>query len=360
MSFDGPRTATISTSLQESYHSILAIAEVALDGRFLRVNQQFCQLLGYTREELTAKWVRDVTHPDDRAQSVALVERSLHHYEQPIEAIKRYLHRDGTVIWTLLHTTLRRNERGEPTSFLSFMEDVRKGLQEDRLSRALVQRMQEFRDQERQVIARELHDEFGQVLGALKIELGWLSENRTREDHEGEYHTDRLTNLVDGVMASVRRLSHELHPTILDELGLRSALKWLLQETCSLRGQTWNLSTPEPTLRLDAGTKLAIFRICQEGLKALGRNPGTTRVDLELNRERGEVIVRLCDDGSSKPELVRGADGFGLLGVRDRVGLLGGKVELTPRETGGLCLAVSLPNHDEIPPGRVPRVIWDQ
>ena len=318
------------------------VAEVALDGVFLSVNQTFAEMLGYAAQELTGMRVRDVTHPDDRRQSVNIVDRGLRYNEEEVEVFKRYLRRDGTVMWAVLTTTLKRDKNGEPTHFLSFIEDVSPQISGERLPRALTRRLLTVQEEERQRIARELHDELGQVLTALKLELSWLQE---QVPANAEPRAARISTVVDGLMASLRQLLHRLRPSILDDLGLIPALDLLVQEVCQRGRVKAELKAPKSIPRLDSESQIALFRICQEGLTNVVRHAQAESVTVNLQIGKQHLTMEVSDDGVGLPP-GQPAVSSGLSGIRDRVQLLGGRVEWKPNAPRGTTLMVTLPLHD--------------
>lgn len=253
-----------------SYDSFIeserAVAEVSLDGCWLRTNSALCQLLGYEPHELKSMRVRDVTHPEDRALSVHIVDQALRHHERFQQELKRYVRKDGAVVWVLLKTTLKRDADGEPTHFLSFLEDVTYRVAHEPLARAIATRMQSLQEQEKARIARQLHDQLGQSLSALKFEVAWI---KSKLPEGSEAHAARLALALDSILGSVRELWKGLRPPILDELGLEAAVDWLLQENCGLQGIHWKLVRPDRPLRLDSRTRLGLFRFCEAALQLL-------------------------------------------------------------------------------------------
>lgn len=314
------------------------IAEVALDGQIRRANRPFCEMFGYSEAELCQLRVRDITHPEDRPHSVAIVDWALSHTEESQEVCKRYVHRDGRVIWALLRTTLRRNDQGEPDHFLSFVTDVSDRIESDPLVRALTRRIQIQQERERHRIARELHDELGQTLTALKLELNWLKE---QVPPQAEKRAARLSLVVDEIGAAVTRLWLGLRPFILDELGLIPALDWLLQETCGRAKIQTSFTHPKRLARLDSETRIALFRICQEALSNVVRHSQAGSCDLSLHQEGDLIILEIRDDGVGLPSSSPTAYRAGMLGMRDRVQWLGGSLQV--EGSAGTSIRVELP-----------------
>lgn len=326
---------------EEFIDSAEAVTEVALDGYFLRCNSALCNLLGYSESELRNLRVREITHPDDRSHSISIVDSALHHHERAQEELKRYIHKDGRVVWVLLRTTLKRDSDGEPTHFLSFLEDASARIRNEPLARALARRLHTIQEQERQWVARELQDELGQLVAALRSELAWLAERLPKRLMS---RAARLSQLTDGILSSLRRLWYGLRPTLLDELGLEAALDWLLQEHCGLNGIRWKFRGPEQPLQVDAQTRVALFRVCQQAMLLLLQEPTVTELDVWLRLESQEICLDVSSDGA--PRSFRGQPG--LLAIHDRVHLLEGKLQTptmdAPTNRFDLCLPLSCPS----------------
>ena len=174
-------------------------------------------------------------------------------------------------------------------------------------------------------MSREIHDELGQQLTALKIDLAWLE--RRLEDTPLIEKVEEMGQLVTNTIATVRRISSRLRPPLLDELGLAPALDWLVQDICGRAGLKYQLDINLGGLVPDEEFTLAIFRICQEGLTNVVRHAQAGRVELEVRRDGDELEVCVCDDGVGiVAEKVRTS--LGLLGLQERVQGLGGRVSI--------------------------------
>lgn len=338
-------------SWQDFENSPECVVEVAVDGKILRANASFCRLLGYSHEELLSLYVRDLTHPEDRAQSVSIVDWALSHQDQPLEVIKRYLRRDGKVLWCLLRTTLRRNPQGQPETFLSFLDDFSDRLEREPMLKALAHRVEMQAEHERLRISRELHTEIGQMLTALKQELAWLKE---QVPPGSERRAARISLVVEEIASSITRMWMGLRPFILDELGLIPALDWLLQETCGRADIAYQLDTPQHFARLDSDTRIGLFRIAQEALSNVVHHSGASLCRVQLQQDEAGTWLDIYDNGRglSAPDLP--SQGPGLLAMRERARLLEGRLELLPGNPGTLVRVVipSIPKAES--PHKVP------
>jgi PAS domain S-box-containing protein len=199
----------------------------------------------------------------------------------------------------------------------------------------------EAREEERRRIARELHDELGQRLTALKMELAAL---RTAGAGEGGEQIDNMLGMVDETLASVRRISTDLRPMMLDDLGLNAAIEWLGRDAARRLGIEVTVRLGENEPPLDDRVATAAFRMVQEALTNVARHARATDVQIELRQHDGELELTVQDNGVGYPEDPTRREGsFGLVGMRERAGMLGGRVAFENPAGGGARLVVHLP-----------------
>lgn len=214
-------------------------------------------------------------------------------------------------------------------------------VQQDRL-RALAGGTLKAREEEARRIAHELHDEAGQLLASLHIALDALAQ---RVPDQGETLRD-LHALLDRVEAQLRRLSRELRPTILDDIGLAPALEWLAEGVAGRSGLA--ISVDAPIERLPAPVETALYRIVQEALTNAVRHAGARKVHIEVREEGFAVRAVVRDDGQGfdvEATLGRRGDrGLGLIGMRERVEALDGDLAIVsgPGKGTDICVAIPL------------------
>lgn len=226
---------------------------------------------------------------------------------------------------------------------LADMEQSRESLRQ--LSTSVV----EAREEERRRIARELHDELGQRLTALKMELSALpgvgSLAARKERVEG------LMTMLDDTLASVRRISSDLRPMMLDDLGLNPAIEWLAREAARRMGIEVAVRLSENEGPLDDRVATAVFRMVQEALTNVARHARATDVTVSLRQHDGELELVVEDNGIGYPQGAMQREGsFGLLGMRERAAMLGGRLEYTNAPGSGARLTVRLPLGPRPPP----------
>jgi signal transduction histidine kinase len=266
-----------------------------------------------------------------------------------------------------IHRTLRRRVWG--TSGLTLVLSlVVAGLVtayasrlEDRIRQQMVRDMEHARDlqrlsaklvdvqeQERRSIARELHDEVGQALTAIKVELAIAERNAGLSDKAQEALRD-VRSITDRTLQQVRDLSQLLHPSLLDDLGLPAALEWYLKGYSRRTGIRAELLQERMDERLPAGTETCIFRVVQEALTNVARHARASSARVYLQRLGHTVLLTVEDDGVGMDELVQsesGSRGLGLLGIRERATELGGTFKLESQPGKGTRVTIELPIED--------------
>jgi hypothetical protein len=266
---------------------------------------------------------------------------------------------DGTPVRIEGHYLCVYDERGRITGHLGIQRDITdrylaaaEVAQSRAELRALAARLESVREEERTRIARELHDELGQALTGLKLDLAWMERRLSR--HSQPEVVDRCASVLrrlDDVMISVRRIITELRPSVLDQLGLADAIEWQAQDFAARTGLDLELdidcSGPSPSGAIGS----AVFRMLQEALTNVAKHARASRVRVALSIE-GEVLsLDVTDDGRgiSRDEM-RGSHSLGLLGLRERAIALGGSVSVFSEAISGTTVSLRLP----LPPATAP------
>lgn len=260
--------------------------------------------------------------------------------EFPIEASISQI-RDGTgKLYTVMLRDVTERMRAE-----NALKQSREEL------RDLSANLQNVREEEKTRIARELHDDLGQQLTALKMDLsavelglgGVVAPNTGVREQLGGMH-----RLIDSIVASVRRIAADLRPVMLDDLGLVPAIEWLANDfTRRYRIAVDRDIAPVDTAFTGTGAT-TLFRIVQEALTNVARHSDATNVKLALKVEDGYCMLRIADNGHGAPEHTRDAQerpSFGLIGIRERAHMLDGTVTIDNRPGAGFTITVALPLH---------------
>jgi PAS domain S-box-containing protein len=200
------------------------------------------------------------------------------------------------------------------------------------------------REQEKSRIARELHDELGQALTALKIDVGWLRENLGEPPPEVAKKLGGMQELLDGTVAAARRISSELRPLMLDDLGLTAAAEWLVDNFRSRTGTPVELVLGGDDLDLPDPYATAVFRILQECLTNIAKHAQASQVEITLERNDAEVLLTVGDNGrgfaTGDP---RNPGSYGLVGLRERATLIGGDVTVESAPGRGTRVELRVP-----------------
>ena len=210
--------------------------------------------------------------------------------------------------------------------------------------RRLSAHLQSVREEDRVMIAREIHDELGQALTALKMDISWLSRRLPPGNKALIEKAESSMQLIDTTIRTIRRICTELRPEMIDHLGLAAAIEWQAAEFENRTGIKCSvLLEPE---ELDLGNELAIavFRVVQEALTNIARYAKATKVDICMVREDGFLTLDVSDNGVGiTEEQILGSKSFGLMGIRERMDYFGGVVEITGKSGRGTTIKVRCP-----------------
>jgi PAS domain S-box-containing protein len=320
------------------------------DGVYLDVNESYSQITGYSREELIGHsplsgdlnlWV----HNEDRAPfAAALKEKG-----QALGLEIQFRHKNGTIRKALLSARALDLE-GEPCHVaiirdITEQKNAQKTLREsqERL-RALSAHLQTVREEERSNISREIHDDLGQLLTGLKMDLSWILRHSNRDPAELQEKAKAMGQVIDQTVHTVRRISTELRPRILDDFGLVAALEWQAEEFSKKTGIACRFGVKGRSLALKPDLSIAVFRIFQEALTNVARHSGATRVEASVQKKAGDLLLRVRDNGRgiSEDEALR-SKSLGLVGMRERALLFGGAVSIEGKKGKGTTVILRLP-----------------
>lgn len=262
--------------------------------------------------------------------------------------------RNGTIIGTsaiYAEVTERRRNEMELRRLLADQQQAEAAAREsrDRL-RELSSALQTIREEEKTRIAREIHDELGQTLTALKMDIvATASDVESAVDLPSAQYAlakrmDSMKQLIDGTVMSVRRIAADLRPVMLDNLGLVSTLEWLAKDFATRTHIQVELKTTDHNLDLSGDAATAIYRIAQEALTNVARHSGATQVIVEVYRDAGTVVLRLRDNGKGiATQNSRGSRSFGLLGMHERAFVLGGNLVVSSAPNAGTLVEAVIP-----------------
>ncbi len=335
----------------------VGIVHVGPDGRWLRVNQRLCDLLGYSRDELQHLAVQTLLQSEQLpGEAESFHQMAAGTLDRYVVEDKRYRRQDGTFVWARVSMSVHRDAEGQAQHFISVIEDtteMKRAEQERRASseqlRRLAAHLLSVRDEERARISREVHDELGQSLTAVKMDLAWLEGRLPRRNRPMLTRIRSTRQLADSIIQSIRRISTELRPAVLD-LGLAAAVEWQVQDFQARSGIqcTVRLLTRDVVA---ASASTAMFRILQETLTNVARHAKAARVEVVLQRQPDRLVLLIRDNGQgfdqAAPSL---SQSLGLLGMRERAAILGGQLNILSAPGQGTTVTawIPLPSAEEI------------
>jgi PAS domain S-box-containing protein len=210
--------------------------------------------------------------------------------------------------------------------------------------RELAVAMHEVREAERTRIARELHDDLGQALTGLKMDVAVLDAKIPPDQTELRERTAAMRELLDATVATTRRISADLRPLVLDDLGLGAAAEWLVQNLAQRAGLACDLHVDPSCAQLGEPYASALFRVMQEALTNVARHARAGRVAVRLQRSGEVAVLSVADDGVGMDREARVKPrSFGLRGISERVFLLGGETSITSAPGEGTTLIARIP-----------------
>lgn len=331
------------------------VVKVDLEGRFLFVSESYCKTFGKSQEELLGNKFLPLVHPDDQETTIKEMEKLYSHpYSCYIE--QRALTANGWR-WFNWADTMVFDENGKPIAIIGVGRDItekkiaeialRESQEElkrsEEMLRSLTRKLQEIREEERTRIAMELHDELGQVLTAIKIDLNSLIKKPPYKK-EIPQKVAPIISLVEDTINTVRKISSELRPVILDRLGLLAAIEWQIDEVRKRLGIKTQTNLPEEIAGLTKEQEVAIFRTFQEITTNISRHSKATEIAVSITTDKEKLMMIVRDNGIGfTPETISKKGGLGLLGMKERIKSVGGFMEINSKINFGTEIKIFIP-----------------
>ncbi|GMR08524.1 MAG: hypothetical protein BMS9Abin26_1529 [Gammaproteobacteria bacterium] len=320
---------------------------VDLEGNICDVNEAYCEMVGYTREQLQTMTVADLEASENSEEVQLHIQKIFSQGHDRFES--RHRCKDGTLIDLDISVTLAN--LGETQVFFTFFRDIREHirtqqeLQDSRQQlRDLADHLQAVREEEQARIARDVHDEIGQILTALNMDIHWLSQRIPGEEQEMQEKVLSMLSVIETAIGVVQRITSGLRPAMLDELGLGPVIQWYLEEFQHRTGIECESTMEIGDLPLDSGRATTVFRILQEALTNVARHAGASRISLIINSGEVYIDMRLTDNGRgiTRAEIYRD-DAFGLIGMRERALAFDGTILIKGHPGEGTTVLLRLP-----------------
>ncbi len=338
--------------LQSSALTSAANAIVITDrrGAVIYVNPSFTHLTGYSLDEVKEKNLRILRSGNqDEAFYRKLWDTIISGKVWSGRLVNR--RKDGSVYHEEQTITPVRVGGDQITHFIAIKQDVTERIRyEEALQSSMEQlheltaRLESVREEERKSISHEVHDELGQLLTAIKMDMLSLKEASTLTDGDERIEIESVVLLIDEAMRTVRDISARLRPSVLDYLGLIPAIEWEVERFEKRSGIDCRVRLPNPAPRIDEVRSTVLFRIVQEALTNVARHSGAKTVLIVLFEENNEYVMSVNDDGVGiRPEQIDDPRSFGLLGIRERLHPLGGRCTIAGQAGEGTEIVVYIP-----------------
>lgn len=314
-------------------------------------------MLGYRDHEIRNHldhWGKFV-HPDDAKRVMAEANAHLEGLTPHYEIAHRMLHKDGSVRWFLARGTAIRDEKGKVYRVVGTDTDIteRKQTEEalresEKRLRILSSHLLSGQEAERRRISVELHDELGQSLIGLKLQLRSIEKELQKDPGALKKECEKAQRHIDRIIDSVHRLSRDLSPHVLEDLGLSAALRWLISDFSKLHRISASSEIGNIDRYFSREAQRLVYRIFQEALTNIGKHAQATHVSVAIREEADRVSFSVEDDGKgfdAKQAMRRDSTekGMGLSTMEERAWMLGGSLSIWSQEGGGTRLDFTIP-----------------
>ncbi|TAH39912.1 MAG: PAS domain S-box protein [Bacteroidetes bacterium] len=316
------------------------------NGKIIEVNPSYCQTSGYSREELLNMTVNDLKLNKSADGRLERFDETLR--ERHLQFESKHIRKDGEIVNLLVSTSIMDID-GEPmcSIFYKDIDDQIKAQQKIAeytiQLRQLTTHLQNIREEERLALSRELHDEIGQQLLAIKIDVSRLS-GYIGDNEKAQKLIKDIKELIDSSVSSVRRINSELRPSLLDDIGLFATLEHQVKEFERRTNINFDFHITMDEPNLDSKISIGIFRIFQESLINVVKHAGANNVSAQLNQKNGNMELIISDNGKGF-EISDGFTNktFGLLGMKERASMMNGKLDVKSIPGKGTTLRLTVP-----------------
>lgn len=314
--------------------------------KIIETNEATLRQYGYTREEFLALDIFKLRPADEEDKLKRYTNRNFRgiHYA----GVWRHQRKDGAIIYVDI-TTYDTHYEGNAVRLVLGIDVTEQHLAEERLKqsyesiRELTDHLHNVREEERMHIAREIHDELGQLLTVLKMDVAWLNKKLSPDPGPVKDKITDLLLLIDTTVKTVRRIASELRPSLLDDLGLIAAMEWHFEDFQKRSGIEGSCELPDQEIPLPDTLKIGLFRIFQESLTNVARHSGAKKVAVELQKNENRLILTIRDDGIGFDAGDNKRKTLGLIGMRERTEVMGGEYCIEGEPGRGTTVRVSVP-----------------
>ncbi len=323
------------------------ISLVDMSGRFLYASPSHQSSLGYQPERLAGEEFIELVHPEDRASVRQAWEQSMQHREsRNVEIRIRHASGDYQIFESIGNWIV--DEKSQPQRAVIVSRDITHRKESEQALRGLPKLIREAQESERRRVARELHDSVIQILSSVKFRLQVVEEKLVDKHDDAWRDSLKAKAHLEKAIQEVRRISRNLRPSELDDLGLAPAVRSLCSEFSERTGMAVNLSIQKMPGTLPNDIELNLYRIIQEALGNIEKHSRATKVSLRLARQASKLCAAIKDDGcgfdiGAVRSRKNHPGGMGLVDMKERAALLGGQCELHSTPGSGTEIVVEMP-----------------
>jgi PAS domain S-box-containing protein len=338
---------------EERFRSIFRDAVVGMvivspRGHFLAANDAFCDCLGYSEGELRNKTVQSIIFHEDWPSFVRVLANALNRGESFRKIEKRCVHRSGRILFTESSGSVIRGLKGSAKYFVGEVLDVTERKKAVAALSSVNRRLIEAQEQERARIARELHDDIGQRLALMTIALGELKAELGTEESRPADHIRDLLQQASSVSADLQAISHRLHSSKLEVLGLVAAIRAFCREFSAQQKLRIEFLHDERPLNLPYELSLCFFRVLQEALHNAAKYSQVRHFEVRLRSTPSEIHLAISDTGIGfDPKSTSSMQGLGLVSMQERAKLANGTLTIESKPMGGTTVHLRVPSKSE-------------
>jgi len=340
---------------ERRYHTLAEVSPVGIfhtdaAGSTTYVNPRWCQISGITYEKAMGNGWFEAVHPDDRDMLRRNWEEATRHQQVSVSEY-RFVRPNGSTAWVIGQAIPERDADGAIVGYVGTTTDItdrklaEKEMEESSQKlRQLTTHLLNIREEERKRIGREIHDELGQQLTAIKMDISWIAKKTDPSQEAFKTKLQNVIALLDGGNQSIRRILNELRPVILDDYGLLEALRWQAQQFTANTHIPVAMTASESDMKIPEEISTCIFRVFQEALTNITRYAKATQVKVSLDIDSDSVLMNIEDNGLGfDTELTKTKKSFGILGMKERVASLNGRFDLSSVPGNGTRISIHIP-----------------
>ncbi len=343
---------------KERFNTLAKVSTVGIflassDGFYLYVNDRWSDITGLSYDQAFGDGFLNAVHSHDRKRVRTEWHRCVREQSSFQSEYRIYRESDKQELWVIGQALPEVNADGSLAGFVGTITDITERMHAEieidssrKQLRALTVRLQNIREEERTHIAREIHDDLGQALTGLKMDLVWLNNKLASSDESLRKRLKMMVDLADATIHKVRKLATDLRPGILDDLGLAAAIEWQGKDLRERTGIDFSFHLAEE-LQLDEKRSTAFFRIFQESLTNVIRHAQAKNVVVSLRKDGNNVLLIIEDDGRGiAPNELSNPRSVGILGMKERAASFNGEVNVAGIPGKGTTVRVRMPLAD--------------